>query len=66
MMAGWVVGIRDDLRGALALLAVAETARGGRAYEVFRSGTMRAYVTSVGLLALLQLAGVWMLTTFRR
>ena len=65
MMAGWAVGIRDDLRGALALLAAAGP-RAVTSIEVFRSGTMRAYVTSVGLLALLQLGGVWMLTTFRR
>ena len=64
MMAGWAVGIREDLRAALGLLAAAGP-RAVTSIEVFRSGTMRAYVTSVGLLALLQLAGVWMLTTYR-
>ena len=64
MMAGWAVGIREDLRAALGLLAAAGP-RAVTSIEVFRSGTMRAYVTSVGLLALLQLGGVWMFTTFR-
>ena len=64
MMTSWYVGIRTDLRGLLSLLAAAGP-RSVTSIEVFKPGTVREFATSVCMLGLLQLTGVWMLTTFR-
>ncbi len=65
MMTSWYVGIRSDLRGLLSLLAAAGP-RSVTSIEVFKPKTVREFATSIVMLTLLQLTGVWMLTTYRR
>jgi hypothetical protein len=65
VMVSWFVGIRGDMRPVLTLLAAAGP-RSVTSIELFKPGTVRGFVTTVGLLLALHLGGIWMLTTVRR
>jgi len=65
LMASWLVGVRGVPQGIIALLFVAGP-RSVTAIEVFKPGTMRTFVTSITMLTVLHVAGIWMLTTVKR
>ncbi|MGB7159768.1 MAG: hypothetical protein WBD40_17005 [Tepidisphaeraceae bacterium] len=65
LLASWLVGVRGVPRSVIALLAAAGP-RSVTSIEVFKPGTVRVFATSVVMLTLLNVGGIWMLTTVRR